>query len=80
MDDYAHHPSALRKTIEGLRDFYPGRTDRGGLSCPIPIRRTSALLEDFAAAFGAADEVILHKIYASAREQFNGRSHRAGPV
>jgi UDP-N-acetylmuramate--alanine ligase len=31
--------------------------------------RTAAFLQRFAEAFGGADEVILHKIYASAREQ-----------
>ena len=30
--------------------------------------RTGALLDDFATSFGDADAVILHKIYASARE------------
>ena len=72
MDDYAHHPSALRKTIEGLRDFYPDRRIIVDFMSHT-YSRTAALLDDFASAFGAADEVILHKIYASAREQFNGR-------
>ena len=30
--------------------------------------RTAALLSEFAACFGSADEVIINKIYASARE------------
>jgi UDP-N-acetylmuramate--alanine ligase len=34
--------------------------------------RTAALLGEFAASFVSADEVILHKIYASAREQYDG--------
>jgi len=34
--------------------------------------RTQALLGEFASSFGAADEVILHEIYASAREQYDG--------
>ena len=31
--------------------------------------RTHALLDEFASSFNAADEVILHKIYSSAREK-----------
>ncbi len=72
MDDYAHHPSALSKTIEGLREFYPGRRIVVDFMSHT-YSRTSALLDDFAASFGAADELILHKIYASAREEFSGR-------
>ena len=34
--------------------------------------RTAALLDDFASAFSDADEIILHKIYASAREHYDG--------
>ena len=25
MDDYAHHPTAIEKTLAGIRSFYPGR-------------------------------------------------------
>ena len=71
MDDYGHHPSAIRKTLEGLRDFYPGRRLVVDFMSHT-YSRTAALLEDFASSFGPADEVILHKIYASAREQFSG--------
>jgi UDP-N-acetylmuramate--alanine ligase len=34
--------------------------------------RTAALLDDFAASFAAADEVVFHKIYGSARERYEG--------
>ncbi len=72
MDDYGHHPSAVRKTLEGLREFYPGRRIVVDFMSHT-YSRTAALLEEFASSFGAADEVILHKIYASAREVFNGK-------
>jgi UDP-N-acetylmuramate--alanine ligase len=35
--------------------------------------RTSALLDDFASAFNDADVLFLHKIYASARENYTGQ-------
>ena len=71
MDDYGHHPTALRTTLAGLREFYPKR--RIVLSfMSHTYTRTAALLEDFAASFGDADTVILHKIYGSAREEYRG--------
>ncbi|MGI5172311.1 UDP-N-acetylmuramate--L-alanine ligase [Treponema sp. OMZ 840] len=71
MDDYAHHPTALKTTIEGLRSFYPDRFIIVDFMSHT-YTRTAALLDDFARSFSAADEVVLHKIYASARESFDG--------
>ncbi len=71
MDDYGHHPSAIRKTLEGIREFYPGKRIILDFMSHT-YSRTAALLEEFAGSFNAADTVILHKIYASAREEFSG--------
>lgn len=68
MDDYAHHPTAIRATLEGLRSFYPGRRLVVDFMSHT-YSRTEALFRDFATAFSDADLVILHKIYASARER-----------
>ncbi|MDR0375682.1 MAG: UDP-N-acetylmuramate--L-alanine ligase [Treponema sp.] len=71
MDDYAHHPTAIKTTIEGLKMFYPNR--RLVVSfMPHTYTRTAALLDEFAAAFDGADALLLHKIYASARETYSG--------
>jgi UDP-N-acetylmuramate--alanine ligase len=67
LDDYAHHPTAVAKTLAGLRAFYPGRRLVVDFMSHT-YSRTKALLEDFGRCFSEADEVILHKIYASARE------------
>jgi UDP-N-acetylmuramate--alanine ligase len=68
MDDYGHHPTAVKTTLEGLKDFYPQR--RLVLSfMSHTYTRTGALLDEFAASFEKADLLILHKIYASAREK-----------
>jgi UDP-N-acetylmuramate--alanine ligase len=71
MDDYAHHPTALRTTLEGLRDFYPRRRIVVSFMSHT-YTRTAALLDDFAASFARADVLVLHKIYASAREEYRG--------
>lgn len=71
MDDYGHHPTAIQTTLEGLKDFYPDRRLVVSFMSHT-YTRTAALLDDFAAALDGADCVILHKIYASAREQYSG--------
>ncbi len=68
MDDYGHHPTAIRKTLAGLRRFYPSRRLVVDFMSHT-YSRTKALLPDFASSFADADEVILHRIYASARER-----------
>lgn len=67
IDDYGHHPTAIKTTLEGYREFYRGRKIIIDFMSHT-YTRTAALLEDFAQSFAAADEVILNKIYASARE------------
>lgn len=67
MDDYGHHPTAVALTLRGLKDFYPDRRLVVDFMSHT-YSRTKTLLAEFAASFAAADEVVLHKIYASARE------------
>jgi UDP-N-acetylmuramate--alanine ligase len=67
MDDYAHHPTAIKTTLAGIRNFFPSRRIVASFMSHT-YSRTSALLDDFAASFSDADILFLHKIYASARE------------
>jgi UDP-N-acetylmuramate--alanine ligase len=71
MDDYGHHPTAIKTTLEGIKSFYPDRRLIVSFMSHT-YTRTSALLEEFAAAFNDADIVFFHKIYASAREDYKG--------
>ena len=71
MDDYGHHPTAIKSTLEGLKSFYPTRRIVVSFMSHT-FTRTAALLDDFAGAFSSADILFLHKIYASAREHFEG--------
>jgi len=68
VDDYGHHPTEIRATLEGLRSFYPDRRLLLDFM-PHTYSRTQALLKQFGGCFEQADEVILHRIYASARER-----------
>jgi len=71
MDDYGHHPTAIRSTLEGLRSFYPSRRIVVSFMSHT-FTRTAALLDEFADSLSSADVLFLHKIYASAREHFDG--------
>ena len=71
MDDYAHHPTAIKTTLAGYRSFFPGRRLIVDFMSHT-YSRTSALLADFASSFADADLLILNAIYASAREDNPG--------
>jgi UDP-N-acetylmuramate--alanine ligase len=71
MDDYAHHPTAIQKTLEGIRSFHPGRRLIVDFMSHT-YSRTRALLPEFGRCFSEADAVVLHRIYASARETNEG--------
>ncbi|MGI5069867.1 UDP-N-acetylmuramate--L-alanine ligase [Treponema pectinovorum] len=67
IDDYGHHPTAIKTTLAGFRDFYKDYKIIVDFMSHT-YSRTSALLEDFAKSFESADKVIINKIYGSARE------------
>lgn len=67
VDDYGHHPTAVKTTLAGFKEFYSGRKLIVDFMSHT-YSRTQALLKEFASSFDSADEVILHKIYSSARE------------
>ena len=67
IDDYGHHPTAVKTTLEGYRQFYKGRKLIVDFMSHT-YSRTQALLKEFARSTAAADIIILNKIYSSARE------------
>jgi len=71
MDDYGHHPTAIRATLAGYRGFFPGRRLVVDFMSHT-YSRTRALLSDFGTCFEPAHMVVLHRIYASAREPNEG--------
>ena len=64
IDDYAHHPTAIRTTLAAARQRYPGRR-LWAVWQPHTYSRTKLLLNEFAASFAEADRVIALDIYAS---------------
>lgn len=72
VDDYAHHPTAIARTLEAARRRYPGRR-LVAVYQPHMYSRTKTFFEQFLTAFDAADEVIIVDIYP-------GREHDTGLV
>ncbi|MFA6301165.1 MAG: Mur ligase domain-containing protein [Candidatus Paceibacterota bacterium] len=63
-DDYAHHPTEIKASLQGLRELYPrGEMKITVLFQPHLYSRTKALFEDFAKCFDGADRVFLLPIY-----------------
>ena len=62
-DDYGHHPTAVRATIEAVRQREPGRRVWAVLE-PLTYHRTAALLPAFADALATADAVAVADIWA----------------
>jgi UDP-N-acetylmuramate--alanine ligase len=62
VDDYAHHPTEIRATLNAIRDrFGPKRT--WVVFQPHQHSRTRHLMADFASSFSQADVVIVPDIY-----------------
>jgi UDP-N-acetylmuramate--alanine ligase len=62
IDDYAHHPTKIRATLAAARARYPQRRI-WAVWQPHTYSRTRLLVNEFAAAFEQADEIVVTKIY-----------------
>ncbi len=60
--DYAHHPTAIRRLLDGVHEFLPGRRI---IFCfqPHQHARTKGLFDEFVGSMDVADVVILPEIY-----------------
>lgn len=67
IDDYAHHPTAVRATLKTARQVY-GPRRIWCLFQPHQVSRTQALMDEFAVSFDDADEVLITPAFA-ARER-----------
>jgi UDP-N-acetylmuramate--alanine ligase len=67
-DDYAHHPTEIRKTCKAIRAQFP-RKNIVVIFQPHTYSRTKMLFNEFLEAFDDTDTVILTDIYASLREK-----------
>lgn len=61
-DDYGHHPTEIRATLNALRELYP-KEKILTIFQPHQFSRTTAFLEEFKHAFAKTDAVIIPNIY-----------------
>ena len=68
VDDYAHHPSEIKATIDSARRKYAGK-QIVAIFQPHTYTRTAKFLNEFAESLLTADKVFLCPIFASVREK-----------
>lgn len=74
IDDFAHHPTAVRETLRALRARY---LDRRLIAIFEPRSWSSRLAvfqQDYANAFGAADYVVIAEVFDSQKVTEKGRA------
>ncbi|WP_108671321.1 UDP-N-acetylmuramate--L-alanine ligase [Peribacillus acanthi] len=67
IDDYAHHPTEIRATVDSARKKYPEK-EIVAVFQPHTFTRTQTFLSEFAESLNMADHVFLCEIFGSARE------------
>jgi UDP-N-acetylmuramate: L-alanyl-gamma-D-glutamyl-meso-diaminopimelate ligase len=87
LDDYAHHPTAVRETLRALRKRFPKRRLIAVYEPRSATSRRKTFQDEFAQAFAHADEVIVGRLFdpgkIPASERFDPERlaldlHRAG--
>jgi UDP-N-acetylmuramate--alanine ligase len=76
-DDYGHHPTEVKATLEGAKALCGAESEGGRLICvfqPHTYSRTAALYGEFLTAFDAADRVFFMDIYAAREDNIYGVS------
>ncbi len=71
IDDYGHHPTEIKTTLEALTRGWPGRR-KVVVFQPHRYSRTRALFDDFARSFYQADVVRVMGIYAASEDPIEG--------
>jgi UDP-N-acetylmuramate--alanine ligase len=71
VDDYGHHPTEVKITLQAVRESWP---DRRAVVVFQPHRytRTQALFDDFTRAFYQSDLLVVLPIYAAGEKKIKG--------
>lgn len=63
IEDFAHHPTAVRETLKGIRNKYQGRKVFAVFEPRSATSRRKVFQKDYAEAFKAADEVLIMQAF-----------------
>lgn len=72
-DDYGHHPSEIRATLQGARDAHPEK-ELLVVFQPHTYTRAHELFDGFVTELGKAEHAVLLPIYAAREENVSGVS------
>lgn len=75
IDDFAHHPTAIRETLKALRSVYPGRRLWAILEPRSNTLRRKVLQADLVASLSLADRAVLAGVYQQQRIAEDERLH-----
>jgi UDP-N-acetylmuramate: L-alanyl-gamma-D-glutamyl-meso-diaminopimelate ligase len=68
IEDFAHHPTAVRETVHGIRARFPGRRLWAVFEPRSNTSRRKVFQVDYEQAFDSADEVVLCAVTARTQE------------
>ncbi len=71
VDDYGHHPTEIRATLDAVREGWPDRRVVVAFQ-PHRYSRTKGLFAEFTTAFRRADVLVLTDIYAAGESPIEG--------
>ena len=63
IDDFAHHPTAIRETIDAIRQKYKGRRIVAVYEPRSYTAQRREFQNDYARAFGGADEIVFASLF-----------------
>jgi UDP-N-acetylmuramate--alanine ligase len=75
IDDYGHHPTEIKTTLEAVRRSWPKRR-LAVVFQPHRYTRTRALFEDFTRSFYQCDLLVLLPVYSAGEPVIEGVDHR----
>jgi UDP-N-acetylmuramate--alanine ligase len=75
VDDYGHHPTEIKTTLDAMEHGWPGRR-KVVVFQPHRYTRTRALFEEFSRSFYRSDTLLLLPIYAASEQPIEGVDSR----
>ncbi|MEE8416794.1 MAG: UDP-N-acetylmuramate--L-alanine ligase [Desulfobacterales bacterium] len=71
VDDYGHHPTEIKLTLQTVKEIWPGRRIVVAFQ-PHRYTRINALFDDFTRAFYQSDVLVVLPIYSAGEESIEG--------
>ena len=71
IDDYGHHPTEIKNTIQTLRESFP-ESEISMVFQPHRFTRTKDLYEGFVEVLTSVERLILLEIYSAGEESIDG--------